>query len=335
MSPKYTDTPELLKAAFNMASIRRLGRAAFNKAAPLAREAGQRGLSAGGLGSAGALVGSGVGGAVGAARGYQEDGLSGALKSGLKGAAGGAAVGGAAGGLGGALGGKRARELARSMSSRKDLFGKASRFGERQVHSVTGALPAGMTKREGLKSIGASPVQNLKETIRSAADPSKRRALRKAVMPAERLEQAGATNVPGLFRALAKNPKGTVKDLAKHEWYSTPSLGGKALAFGLPAGYVASQAAQKPQEGESRLGNTLGALGESAAFAAPLALTGATALSGAASAAGNRLGDLFTGKGLRKKRLGENPGPPIVEESAEAQPAEHSFSDRASGNVQL
>ncbi len=251
-------------------------------------ELGQRALSSGSLAAVGAGLGAASGGALGGVQGYRkakEEGgsrVGGALRGALGGAGRGAAVGGLAGGAAGALGGGTSQRLTRELSGGEGRIGRLSRFGERQVHSLTGALPAGMTPAQGRAAIGANPSAALKKELLEArtaggaarqvrpgvfkdgppiieVDPKHAKTvsrLEKAVAHAEKTEELGATSVPGLFKALAKHPTDTIRSAVGQQWHGSGRVG-KAMAFGLPTAMVGAQAARSSKPGEESRGKRM------------------------------------------------------------------------------
>lgn len=303
---------------------------------------GQRALAGGGLSALGATGGAGIGGLAGGIQGYRKarqeggSGLAGALKGTVRGAAIGGGAGLAAGGLAGAAGGARAQKLVRELGAGEGRLGSISRFGERQIHSVTGATPAGMAKGEGLRAMGASPVAKIEERIgklqkkpMDAKAAKEMASLEKAKGHAQKLEELGMTNVPGVFKSMATKPGQALKAGLGHEWHSSTGLGGKALAFGVPLAYVGSEVARGSKPGEdSRTTRGLRAAGESAAYMmGPIGLLGATGLSRVGAAAGQGAGRLLT----KKQPLGTSPPPPVPEDASASGNVERVYSPAAQG----
>lgn len=310
--------------------------------ASLFRSVGQRALAAGGLSAVGGAGGAGIGALAGGYRGYQKakedggSGFAGALSGGVRGAATGGALGAAAGGLAGAGGGAKAQNLVRALSKGKGKAGTISRFGERQVHSLTGAMPKGLGKAEGLRAMGASPSANAAERVLEAMANSKDAvkdktvaSLTKAMGYADKTEALGMTSLPGTIKAFATKPVQALKAGAGREWYGSPSKGGKLMNIGVPAGFVAAEAARSSKAGEEgRASRTLSAAGYAAPFSVtPMGFAGATAASMLLGGLGSKAGKLVPGK----KKLGQNPGPPVPEEGSESGNVERELSPRASG----
>lgn len=265
---------------------------------------GHRALASGGGAALGGVGGAGLGALTGGVRGAlggDEDapgGLRGALRGALSGAGVGGALGLAAGGGAGALGGARAQKAVLGIGQRPGILGGVARFGQTQAHSLTGALPKGMSRHEGLKAIGASPAERIQrsmtEVLRKEGPQSKKyQSLLKGHAYARQSEELGLTHVPGFFKSILTSPVRTVKAGLKREWYGNPTVGSKALAFGLPTAMVGGSAASKGEEGSTRTGRALGALGGVAGFAvAPMGVAGdlvsSSILEGVGSSVGNR-----------------------------------------------
>lgn len=283
------------------------------------RRLGQRALSSGSGAALAGTAGAGLGGVAGGVQGYRQakerggSGLAGALAGGMRGAALGGGAGLAAGGAVGALAGKKGIQHARQMAKRKGALGAISRFGQRQVHSVTGALPAGFKSRSAaVRSLGAGGAdiqKRLAETGKSlgkAKGPARqklikeRASLKKALEHAGTAEELGMTSVPGFFRTMAsKDAVKGVKAGLGQQWHGSPSVGGKLMTFGMPAGFVASEAMQPTEKGEpGRVSRTLRSAAETAPYMlTTMPLAGAT-LMGSGLAAGGRA----VGKLLRRKK---------------------------------
>ena len=228
----------------------------------------------GGIGAAGgALVGAGVEGV----RGFREaraEGASagsalgsGALQA-LGGAKRGALVGGAAGLAAGAGGGALApgrMESARAaLTSAGGGVGSAARFGQRQVHAVTGWRPG--AEASSIRSIGAGAHQ-AQEALSDAVSKAKalratgetgaplQRAIKsglgaaKGYDAAARAEQMGLTSVPGYVKSMKDN--GVLPTMSagfKEQWHSM-SPGWKAVMIGAPLAETAHALKTPDEEG--------------------------------------------------------------------------------------
>lgn len=236
---------ELEKQAISFAG---LGTAARQAGGYLARQGTTVGSGAALGGTAGGLLGVGAGG-MKKYREARQQGATGqeALRAGLggagKGALTGAAIGAGVGGTVGLAGGQGARDIASKLRSRGGALGALSRFGERQVHGVTGAVPEGYAS--GAKAVRAmrggaygaekqfaGAAEHLKNIQAGRQKPGmvgrglKRfgvdvegRALKKAVKGEERAqrylqaatkaEEMGLTSLPGYAKALVGKGKYT------------------------------------------------------------------------------------------------------------------------------
>ena len=284
-----------------------------------------------GLGFGGAAGGAG-GALYGGVQGYQQakeqgagtraaifSGLGGAVEKGLAGATGGMAAGAA---LGGAAGAARVLtpEHAAKLVGREGALGSIARFGQRQVHGVTGWKPeaaqGGMESlrfgshgtKKTLDSLEGSIAKGEYKPGRLArAEAAIRSALPgKVVTPQElalgraqkahattrEAEDMGLTSIPGYLKSLKTHGVGrTIKGGLAQQWHSGGHPG-KAMMVGLPAGSIASAAMNKDPEGPGlgeRLGGSLGSLAYSMA---PLPLGAATLLGSVLEGGGRRAGAL-------------------------------------------
>lgn len=315
--------------------------------------AAQAGLGSGlGLGLGAGAVGGGAVGGLQSYRQAREEGatslgaLGGAFRGALRGSLRGAALGGVLGAGGGAVLGaaaptrviKATRGLAKDPSS----VGGLSRFGQRQVHSLTGWRPGGATS--SIESIGAGAhnarkgVQQVTEALAKspeleavvrahaqgpAAVETARQALRqgpgskltdayKALHAAETTQRMGLTSVPGYVKSVGKNGLlPTVATGVKEQWQAAGPKG-KALMLALPAMSMAGTL-KAPEnvtgrgKGETigRLaGNTLGSL------AAPMSLSGGLLLGSAFEHAGGALGKGVDKLRGRRPATQQDPVPP-------------------------
>ncbi len=306
------------------------------------------GLGLGGLG--GAVLGGGVSGV----RAYsdardQGSSTAGAALRGLGGALPGAAIGGLAGmGLGSAAGlasGARGAELSKALSGRQDLLGKASRFGQRQVHGLTDALPAGHGSRQAaLEAIGAGAapararVEAATKGIRDAISGTDVKAMRKAIdahttaetslRHAQKAEDLGLTSVPGYVRSLLKNPVETAKTVAGDQWHSG-GIGHKALTFGMPALGVVEAVRSKGQEGAP--GPAERALSNVGMLATPSTLPIA-GLIGVGALTGKALQTTGAGIDALRRRKMQGGAPPLAADNY-SPPIERQYSPGAAGRA--
>ena len=330
--------------AFN-AELEKLGVGA------LARRIGQRALAGGGLGALTASGGAALGAAAGGVRGYRQaaaegqPGAMGALRGGLRGAALGGAAGLAAGTAAGAAGGKATQRLVSRIGAKKGPMGPVTRFGQRQVHSVTGALPAAASRREALRSMGAGigemekRIAETKKRLRGMAtgDPKRARAarelqsLQKGLQYGQRAEELGMTSVPGLFRAVATRPGEALRTGLGSQWYGSPSRAGKFMTFGVPGAVVAGEALTPTKAGgEGRTTRAMKAVGETLPYMiAPIGLLGATGLSIAGSQVGAGAGRVFG----KRKVTGTPPLPPGPADARDTSDVEYVYSPSMEGRV--
>jgi len=187
----------------------------------------QLGHSIGALGGAGAAIGAGVNGLREGYNAYQDarDQGSGELMAGVHGLFGGASgairggiVGGLAGGAAGAAGTHFAGGATKSIADKilaNPVSGFAGRFGQRQVHGLTGWAPEG-----GAASIGVRGPE-------------------------------GMTSLPDIARSLRSDPGGTFRKGFTHQWQNSDALG-KAM-MGLSGAGLAYSALgpEDPQRGRA------------------------------------------------------------------------------------
>jgi len=288
-------------------------------------QAARRGLQrvGGGLG-AGLGIGAGAGGlgglAYGGVKGYREareqgagageallSGLSRGVGTGIQGAMYGAAAGGAAGGAAGAAKVLTPEHVARLSQMGKGV-GTLSRFGQRQVHGLTGWTP-----KRGVRSIGAGAEEAVKR--RAAVEAGKespgvlRRlegrirgkdpaalelaAARRAEDAALKAEKMKLTSIPGYVRSMKEHgPLRTIRAGLAEQWHGSGPAG-KALMVGFPAMSIGEAALGKGEPGgpgrAERIGSSLGSL----AYAmGPIPIGAQTLLENVMSSGGRRLGAL-------------------------------------------
>ena len=290
------------------------------------------GLAGGGLGA----VGGGGAGYLKARQGGATRGEAArsALGGALEGAKGGAQIGALAGGAGGLAGGAKARGLVSKLRGKGGATGAISRFGERQVHGLTGYVPhdaagkmVGGSHTKALRSMkgGAHDAVNrmkgLEKTFKETPSGPAREAAAKKLMSAQKhveyakkTEDMGITSLPGYLKALGGKGKyvggaKAGKDIKKldalkagvgEQWHGTGGGAGgaamKGLIFGLPAAGAVAEAVRPSEAGEEgRFARTGRALGGLAYGMGPLPLAGMHALS-----KGMEGGGALVGKGLQK-----------------------------------
>jgi hypothetical protein len=285
---------------------------------------------AGALGGVGAAGGALVGAGVSAVKGYRkarEEGATvgqslgnGALSS-FGGARRGALIGGAAGlaagGVGGALAPGRMEAARQALTTAGAGVGSAARFGQRQVHAVTGWRPGADTS--SVRSIGAG-AHGAQQTLDNAVQKANAlhaagvggsdlaRATKgvesasKGYQAAYRAERMGLSSIPGYAKSMKQN--GVLPTMGagfKEQWHSM-SPGYKAMMIGAPLAETAIALRTPDQEGGPGKGERVargmvGAVSGATMGSIPMA-TGMMlghGLSGAAGAAG-RVVDKFRHK---------------------------------------
>jgi hypothetical protein len=298
----------------------------------LAGNAIQAGLGSGlGLGLGAGLA---VGGAHGLVKGYREargqgQGIGASavhgLQRGLGGAARGAMVGSLAGGaLGAAAGGMRpqaVQDLTKGLAAKNNTAGSFSRFGQRQVHSLTGWAPGGTAK--SVESIGAGaagPRAALAKAM-EAGNPVEVARAKATLGATEKAQEMGLTSLPGIAKSIGREGLLPTAKAGLHAGWAGASPRMKALMVGLPA-MQAVQALRAPggENGQGmgkgeRIGRLAG--GTLGTMAAPLSLAGSLALSSALERGGGAIG-----KGVdRMRRGGQQPVPSHVPHEPARPPA--------------
>ena len=248
----------------------------------------------------GALAGAAASGGASGHKAYEQARAQGATKGqaflsglghGVTGALPGAAAGavlGAAGGAGLAAGGK-GRLLQAAADQQHGPLGVAARFGQRQVHALTGATPKGFLNPEGVRQMrgGAWGAENHIGKVESSALRQKAMAelelkhARNASQHAQTAETMGLTSLPGYARAMKEHGVGkTLLTGAKEQWHGTGAVG-KALGFGVPAAAAAKELATPTQDGDQgRLRRAASHAEELAFSVGPLPIAGSMVLAG-------------------------------------------------------
>jgi hypothetical protein len=314
--------------------------------------------SLGGIGlGAGGLAGAGIGAVRGYRRAKEEGATTGqAAVHGLLGAGGGAlrgaTIGGLAGGAGGAvLGAARptAAEAVRKATMGAPVVGSLSRFGQRQVHGLTGWKPS-----EGIGSIGlgAEPAKKALDALKKKRDSGEIEAgfvdkllgrtnaevaakqvsnAEKAYQAAENAERMDLTSIPGYAKSLVTNgPLKTIGAGASHMWAgSHPAM--KAGIIGLPA-YEVGKAVMGPAEdeqGHSRARRVAGAItsGVGQTIFSPMAM-GTQMLLGSGLSKATDLPWRIS-QGVPKGTVLPPRPPDLVQDSGQAVPGERVVSERA------
>ena len=330
---------EMKKEAVSVTSaLQRLGRAVHSP------------TMAGAFGGAGAggLLGAGAGGVHGAVTGYREareqggtvgQSLLGGVERGVSGATRGAMLGAAAGGVGGGMLSSKFKEAPAMLAAAPGPVGAGARFGQRQLHGLTGWTPKG-----GLRSIrgggyeAAKNVEKAQGRLRGAQAAGEAPAVaraekelasgKKALQASGRAEFEGLTSLPGYAKALARDPVRALKTGFGEQWHSMPPAM-RALVYG-SSGLAAAQAAATPSEpgGPGRVERTARAVGSALPFMAGPLPTAATLL--ATPVAGALAGR--AGRAVDRTFGRHRPAAPEPEsDRGMSAPTEYVYSDRAMG----
>jgi hypothetical protein len=252
-----------------------------------------------------------------------------------------------------------AKALKAALSGLKGPASMVKRFGQRQVHGLTGWTPKGYMNPEGIRDMRAGAYEALErlnaaertaipgpgkyrpglvnrmlkrspETARTVAAGDRLKEIqsaRKAYDSAQAAEDMGLTSLPGYARALMQHPGKAISTGFAEQWHGMGQAG-KTLMVGLPAATVGSELAREGEPGGpgrfERAGNRLGDFGYAIG---PLPMTGQIAASMGMSSIRKRFGTL-----VDKKVSKHIPAPPALEgTTGEAAPAETVISDRALG----
>jgi len=271
----------------------------------------QIGRAVGTFGGAGAALGAGVNGLREGYNAYQEakDQGSGGVMAGIHGLFGGAAgaykgglLGGLAGSAAGAAGAHFAGGTTKSIADKllaNRVGGAVGRFGQRQVHGLTGWTPAG-----GAASIGVSGPE-------------------------------GMTNLPDIARSLRSDPGGTLRKGFTHQWKNSDALG-KAM-MGLSGAGLAYSALgpEDPQRGRAeRIGGDIAGLTASVLTGglSTIPQMAASTIAGQAGAGAGRMIDRFR-KPAGPQHPEYNAHLRDQETNGMTQPIERNMSPAAAGQV--
>jgi hypothetical protein len=303
------------------------------------------GVGAGGL--AGGVLGAGYGGA----KGYQEAraqgqtvggalraGLSAGTRQGVRGIGQGALVGGALGGVGGALSKRVPTALAQA-----PLVGSGARFGQRQLHGITGWTPeAGVRSIRGGAYGAERGVEEALGSLEKAHQKSRgvasaQRGLDRAVTyrrAAGRAEELGLTSLPGYAKALRKDPVGALKAGFGEQWHGATGVP-RVLAYGGSGALVAGEALKDDPGGKGRLERAGRALGSTLPMlAGPLPIAASLAATPAMAAVGGLPGKIKE-RITRRKASGHLAAPPSLEPAnATTQPSGYLYADRGPGGME-
>jgi hypothetical protein len=238
--------------------------------------------------------------------------------------------------------------------------GALGRFGQRQVHGLTGWTPQGFMNPEGIRgmragatdaaerlsaaerSVAPGPgkyrpglvdrvLNRSQEQVQQSAVAAKHKEVvnaRKAYQSAQKAEDMGLTSLPGYARALARNPADALRTGFAEQWHSM-GPGGKALMVGLPGMGIASELSRPTEPGgPGRLERAGTRLGELSYSMGPIPLSGQLAVGAGVGSLAKRMGKLFD----KTKPVGHIPAAPGLDPAGgEVAPAEHIVSDRALG----
>lgn len=324
---------------------------------------------------AGAGVGSAVGAVGGAAtegyKGYKEDGVAGALSRGVGGGMHGAAIGAGIGAGAGLAGGGRFTSSAagKALMQSNNALASTARFGQRQLHGVTGLTPGGAPRLTAAGEVNPAYVEAVKgmrmgtygpekgvsaawlakvDAMASGAKPKKLQKLQKqfgnaqdALQTSEEAVGKGMTSLPGVVQAVRKEG---LKPLWTHgvkPQFTQSGWSGKALTA-LPAAMAAPELMKDEDsagKGRGRAERFGQALGEGSAFAAApfLPLAGADVMSrgtGKASGLAGKALDKLIGSVRPKKpglAFGESPGVPATDGDGGGQAVERVQTNAALG----
>lgn len=354
----------LLKLAFSGALARRAVSAIAPHAVGAGRYLARSATDAGAGAAMGGAVGGLAGGVGGAIEGYREDGLGGAVGKGTQRARQGATAGAVLGGAGGLAAGGRLG--ASQFMQSKNPLAMVGRFGERQVHSLTGATRGGVKRLAEDGSVNPRYIEAVKAMKGDSADIANRvlaakknvdkavtqgkgvdaakRGLERAQAAMKTSDEAiekGMTSLPGVVNAVRKEG---LKPLWTHgikPQMTQHGVTGAAMTVA-PVAMAAPELLQESdEEGRGRAERFLGSVGEAGAYTATpfVPVAGSTVLSGVGRRAGGTVGqgiDKLVGavssSRTNKPRLGGAAGSPLTDADADnGAPVERVMSDAAQG----
>lgn len=293
------------------------------------RNAMQAGAGSGlGIGLGAGLVGGGVLGGVRSYRDARDQGqsrgqaagaaLGGSLGGALRGGAKGALIGSGTGAVAGLATPTKVLGATKTLATKDNQLGSFSRFGQRQVHSLTGWKPGGShSSVERIGAGAAGPRKELADTVARKGSPKEIARATQALGATEKAQKMGLTSLPGIVRSVGKEGLVPTAKAGLHaSWAgSTPKM--KALMVGLPAAQAASTLAAPKEPGKAGPGKVeqIGRLagGALGSVAAPISLAGGLVLSTALERAGGA-----AGKGVDKLR---GRGQPVLPTQVPHEPA--------------
>lgn len=240
----------------------------------------------------------------------------------------------------------------------KSVGGVLGRFGQRQVHALTGWTPkAGIQsirggayeagQRLGAAKAAIAPgkvvpttpgimdkvLRRTPEAVHTrgvAAGHKELAAAQKAHSSARKAEEMGLTSLPGYAKSLKTHGVGKTVGAGFKEQWDSMGPAGRALMLGFPAVGAANELSRESKPGEAgRLSRAGARAGELAYMMGPVPIAGQIAAQTALSGAGKRVGALFDKKPTKPKNTS---APPSLEPAGgEAEPGERIVSDRAMG----
>lgn len=328
--------------------------------------------TAGAMGGAGFGLGGVVGGIHGAVKGYREardqgadvghaavSGLMGAGHSAYRGALAGGALGIAGGAATGALSSGAGERVRSALSNGPGPVGSFSRFGQRQVHSLTGWQPAGglaelrmgATTRQGAVDAAKNAIHSGERTWgdklhgRSAEEIVKHRtgkfdAAVASQAALQHAEDQGLTHIPGYLHSMKHNGVlNTLRDSAATTWNGASNFDKAMVA--MPVASAAMAAVKGKDDQPDALGQYKGqriaghlASGLSYAALAPMSM----GVSGLLGTGAHQVASTI-GRGidrLRGKPSGHVMAPrpqDLTSDSGQSVPGERVVSERAAGSM--
>ena len=210
------------------------------------------------------------------------------------------------------------------------------RFGQRQLHSLTGWTPKGFHNAQGIEGMRAGAF-DAREALAKAKPGASKKGLRAALVANEKAQELGLTSLPGTVAALAKDPKAALRAAWDQQVKGTTGFE-KALTIGLPAAGLASDVLS---EDDGHKGERIGS---GVASTAAGILTGGMPLAGGmaaglgASYLGGKAGKLFDKKPAPPQShvIGPTQAPPNPEDSkGHNMPIEREMSPAAQGRSEV
>jgi hypothetical protein len=208
------------------------------------------------------------------------------------------------------------------------------RFGQRQLHSLTGWTPKGFGNVHGIEEMGAG-ASAARKAYAKATGSDKAQAL-ESLLANEKAQEMGLTHLPGAVKAFATKPREALRAAWDQQVRGTSGLE-KAVMVGLPAAGLASDVLS---EDDGTKGQRIG---EGVANTAAGMLTGGMPLAGGLVAGvgaqylGGKVGKLFDKKPAPQGRvLGPVQAPPNPEDAkGHNMPVEREMSPAAQGRSEV